>query len=312
MAIASESPLPPDQKLDMSEPPGSEDAKQFITWWSDRIVKAREFHAPAFKRMAENQRFRRGLQWDGQTTEEEHRYIVNIAQSEVANSVATLYAKNPVFKVKRRPRMDFAIWDEDPKSYEEALMGAQQAMQKAALMPPQVGTDGLPVSPIPPDVAALLEDVNQGKLRRQIAERTARTLELLFAQQLEQQQPGFKGEMKGLVDRVEVNGVGYLKLGFQRTQEMAPEESLRLGDLGSRLSHLENLSKTLEDGGDYKQKAEELRIGIKTLQEASLVTTREGLIVGFPRSTALIIDTACTQLSLTILKRRRSWRRICG
>lgn len=305
MAIAGEGDNVPDQ-LNREAPPGSEDAKAYITWWTDRILAARNFHKDAFKRMVEDSMFVRGLQWSNQKTVDDPRYVVNIAQSEVAASVATLYAKNPTFTAKRKPRLDFKIWDENPKTYEEAQMAVANAMQAAAAKPPSIGIgpDGLPVPvqappQIPPDAMALINDVNEGKLRRQINERIARTLELLFDQQLMQQQPSFKREMKQLVRRVETVGVGYMKLGFQRMQEIAPEASLRLSDLTSRLATMEALAaKTSnnEGGGDYQKDAETLRIMIKTLQESSLVITREGLTVNFPRATSLIIDPACTQL----------------
>jgi hypothetical protein len=304
MAVTGEGNNVPDQ-VNKEAPPGSEDAAKYIAWWQDRILSARQYHSDAFTRMMEDSRFVRGIQWDNQSDVTDPRYVVNIAQSEVAASVATLYAKNPTFTAKRKPRMDFAIWDENPKTYEEAQMAVAEAIQKAALMPPTLmqGPDGLPVQvqtppEIPPDALALINDVNEGKLRRQIHERTARTLELLFDQQLLQQQPSFKREMKQLVRRVETVGVGYMKLGFQRMQELSPEGSLRMGDLTSRLATMEALAAKAEnaEGGDYAKDAETLRIMIKTLQESSVVITREGLTVNFPRATALIIDPACTQL----------------
>jgi len=304
MAIAGEGDNVPDQ-INKEAPPGSDDAKAYISWWQDRILSARQFHKDAFTRMMEDSKFVRGIQWDNQASVEDPRYVVNIAQSEVAASVATLYAKNPTFTAKRKPRLDFAIWDENPKTYEEAQMAAAQAMQQAAAMPPAImqGPGGLPVQmqappQIPPDALALINDVNEGKLRRQINERIARTLELLFDQQLLQQQPSFKREMKQLVRRVETVGVGYMKLGFQRLQEISPEGSLRLGDLTSRLATMEALAAKAEnnESGDYAKDAETLRIMIKTLQESQVVITREGLTVNFPRATALIIDPACTQL----------------
>ncbi len=304
MAVTGEGNNVPDQ-VNKEAPPGSEDAAKYIAWWQDRILSARQYHSDAFTRMMEDSRFVRGIQWDNQSDVTDPRYVVNIAQSEVAASVATLYAKNPTFTAKRKPRMDFAIWDENPKTYEEAQMAVAEAIQKAALMPPTLmqGPDGLPVQvqtppEIPPDALALINDVNEGKLRRQIHERTARTLELLFDQQLLQQQPSFKREMKQLVRRVETVGVGYMKLGFQRMQELSPEGSLRMGDLTSRLATMEALAAKAEnaEGGDYAKDAETLRIMIKTLQESSVVITREGLTVNFPRATAIIIDPACTQL----------------
>lgn len=304
MAVESEGNNVPDQ-VNREAPPNQADAKNYINWWVDRIMSARTYHKDSFRRMMEDSMFVRGLQWDGQKSEDDKRYVVNIAQSEVAASVATLYAKNPTFTVKRKPRMDFKIWDENQASYEEAQAAAAQAMQLAAATPPAVGIDamGLPVQipaepQIPPDALALINDVNEGKLRRQMLDKVAKTLEHLFDQQLLQQQPSFKREMKQLVRRVETVGLGYMKLGFQRLNEMSPEDSLRLNDLTSRLASLEAMQAKVEEGkGDHDKQIEELRIQIKTLQETPAVVTREGLTVNFPRATSIIPDTACTQLS---------------
>lgn len=113
--------MPPDQKEygdTAPKPPadGSPDVSRFITWWQERVLSARKFHKDAFKRMEEDSNFIRGLMWDGQKLEEDARYTVNIVQSEVASSVASLYAKNPTFTVERKTRMDFAIWDESPQT----------------------------------------------------------------------------------------------------------------------------------------------------------------------------------------------------
>lgn len=285
--------MPPDQtfKGDMAPdaPDGTDAAgvEKFITWWQERVLAARKFHAPAFKRMQEDSDFVRGKQWEsGQSDEQaaaDDRYVVNICQSEVAASVAALYAKNPTFTVTRKPRMDFAIWDENPQSLQEA----QAALMESTQM-------GIPA----PDVQALLMDVNQGKMKRMTTDRIARTLEIVFKQQIAQQNPDFKAEMKQLVRRVETHGVGYLKLDFQRLETVNPEAAARVSDLATRLAHIEGLMKETEKGGgaDYGKQAEELRISMETLQSQMSVITSEGLLVHFPRATAVIPDQACSQL----------------
>lgn len=309
MAINGEGNNAPDQ-VDRGEIPtvgqeGTPQAKQYISWWQDRILTTRKMREPDFKIMHEDSRMARGLQWDGQKDLNDPRYVVNIVQSEIAASVATLYAKNPTFTAKRKPRMDFAIWDENPKTYEDAIAQVQQALQVAAQTPPQIGYDqmGLPVQipaqpQIPPDAQALIEDVNRGQIARESMERTARTLEFLMNQQIQQQQPPFKQEMKQLIRRVETNYAGYVKIGYQRVEKVSPETQMRLNDLTTRLATLEATYDTLEDGkaDNIERERESLRIQIKTLQETPAVITREGLTVNFPRTTALIIDGNCTQL----------------
>jgi hypothetical protein len=283
---ASEAATPPDQKAfgDVAPaiPGEGGDVKAFINWWQTQILSSRKWHSPAFQRMQEDSDLvRTGSTWAKTDTE---KYVVNLAQSEVAASVATLYAKNPTFTVTRKPRLDFAIWDENPQTLQEAQLALEQAT-----------VAGMPA----PDVMALLEDVNQGKMKRMKIERIARTLELVFRQQIEQQQPVFKSEMKQLIRRVETHGAGFIKLDFQRLDSVNPEVSARISDLATRLAHIEGLMKETAGGGasaDYARQAEELRISMKTLQEQSAVITTEGLLVHFPRTPSLIIDKACSQL----------------
>lgn len=268
---------------DTSQVPGAEDTKKFITWWTDQITNAYQFHKGPFDRMNEDMDFAWGKQWPGQTDKDD-RYVANIVQSEIAASVSVLYAKNPTFHCKRRPRMDFAVWDESPA----ALAALQQNMMVSAqaMLPPD------------PAAQALMMDIAQGLQYRQMMDRIARTLEIVFRQQILQQQPNFKQEMKQLIRRVETCGVGYLKLDFQRLMDVKPDAASQIADVAAQLAHIEGLMKEIEDSesSEYGKQAEELRISLKTLQEKSLVIAREGLLVHFPRATAIIIDPACTQL----------------
>lgn len=283
----TETDTPPDQILDLSQAPNEEqagsDPATFITWWEDRIIKAKKFWEKDFKRMKEDSMFVEGIQWPNQTAEDD-RYVVNLCQSEVTAAVSTLYAKNPTFTVKRKPRMDFAIWDESPETLQNAQLLAQTALAEN--------------QPMPPEIKALLDDINQGKLKRSQLDRIARTLEIVFDHQIDQQHPTFKGEMKQMIRRIETHGVGYVKLDFQRLNELSPEDVTKIADLTSRLAHIEQLSQNEENaaGKDLQKEAEELRVSIQTLQEQESVVAKEGLLFHFPRVPMLIPDPACTQL----------------
>ena len=95
-----------------------EDVKAFLNFWEQRLKDLKQKRKPRFERMRKSSMFAKGYMWEGATDNDE-RYVVNIAQSEVAASVATLYAKNPTFTAKRRARMDFTIWDERPETLQE-------------------------------------------------------------------------------------------------------------------------------------------------------------------------------------------------
>lgn len=252
--------------------------KAYVTWWLDNIKNTERYRSKRFKRMDECSRFARGEMWEGQKDECD-QYTVNLIQSEIQASVAALYAKDPTFVAKRKPRLDFKIWDENPKTFEEAMMAATQLGDPAAV--------------------ALIADVQEGKIKRMKIDRIARTLEIVMGQQILQQKPGFKQEMKQLIRRVETHGVGFLKLDFQRLGELRPEEQTRVADFASRMAGLEaaTVAEEGEEGyGDSDRKVEERRIAAQTLMEQPVVITQEGLVCHFPRTAALIIDRACSQI----------------
>ena len=83
---------------------------------------------------------------------------------------------------------------------------------------------------------ALLEDFNRGYARRQMYDKIGKTLEIMFANALAEQQPvDFKRGMKSCVRRAVTTGVAYVELGFQR--EMGPRAGLteQLADARVRL-----------------------------------------------------------------------------
>src|SRR3546814_4004766 len=91
------------------------------------------------------------------------RYLANLVQLHINQTVAALYAKNPKAVARRKPRMEFRIWDGKP----ESLMAAMQALQEAAVT-------GIPPAP---GVAELLQDAQDGVSRRLMLQKVADTLE---------------------------------------------------------------------------------------------------------------------------------------
>src|SRR5262245_18639758 len=107
-------------------------------------VKMDEAHwGPDFKQMREDANFARGWQWPDQTTWDDNRYIANITQRHINQRVAALYAKDPTFVCRRRPRLDFQVWDGNPQS----IMQAQQTMvvaQQVAMADPAAVVTAMP------------------------------------------------------------------------------------------------------------------------------------------------------------------------
>lgn len=207
------------------------------------------------------------------------RYVANIVQRHIQQKTASLYAKNPVATAKRKPRMDFAIWDEDMTS----IIQAFQILQSGAY---------------DLNAISLLQDYQQGTTHRQMVNKIARTLEIIYGYYQDAQNPSFKSEMKQLVRRVVTCGVGYVKLGYQRINGKSPDTARILYDYDRRLKTLQRLISDSKDntGYDYSADIEQTKLLIQQLHTDPEILLKEGLIFNFPMSTAIIPDTRTTNL----------------
>lgn len=202
-------------------------------------------------------------------------YVANLMQQHVNTKTGRLYAKNPTVTVARRQTIDFAVWDGSLESLQLAMANPQQG-------------------------AAVLMDVQRGQQRRQMMDSVARTLQVVARHQLDEVQPPIVLSMKQMVTRTNINGVGYIKLGYERKMQPAPETVAKTANLEARLANIERLQADLHDDEspttEDDAEAEALRLAMQELQSAPLVVTAEGLRFDFPRSQAIIPDTKCTDL----------------
>jgi hypothetical protein len=200
-------------------------------------------------------------------------YVTNIMQRHVLSKTAALYAKNPTIRAERRRTRDFQIWD-----------GTAATLQ-AAMSDPVNG---------PP----LLQDVQRGTMRRKMLDGVSDTLQIVASYQLDEQRPPFKTNMKKMVTRAIITGVGYVKLGYQRQMEPAPETITETSNLEARLASVEQLMADLADDkiNELSAQAEELRLAMNELQTAPMQVTDEGLRFDFPESWAIIPDRGLTDL----------------
>jgi len=266
-----------------------------------------------FTRMNENIRFARGIgQWVGGAVD---AYVANIAQRHVQQRTAALYAKNPVFMVKRRETMDFFVWDENPASLQAAT--AMIAPPPPAAAPgaghnggPPLEDEGAPeaaaAAPVPPPVdpqkmaaaAMLLADVEAGMKRRQLMDNVARTTKIVLNQQLSAQQPPFKISMKAAVRRAITTSVAWVKIDFQR--EMGhPQPTVRaIADAKRELEHLEAQIKDMQDGqlDETAAEREQIRLKLQSLQNEQEVPIREGIVYEFLPSDAIMVDPKCRDI----------------
>jgi hypothetical protein len=255
---------------------------ELVKTWCERVRNAKVKHEKAFKRMTEDMEFVSGKQWNGSSDD---KYVANITQRLIAQRVAALYAKNPKASAKRKKRLDFAVWTETMAELQNAQAMAAMAMQQ-----------GLPPDP---QAVAMLQDVQQGTQRRVMMDKIARTLELMFEHVIGEQQPNFKAQMKQLIRRVCVTGVGYVKIGFERVTERRPEDVEKIRDISEQISAIDRLRQDIADNEvpQDSEKAEQLKLMLHELNEKKEIIVREGIVFDFPPSTHIIIDPKCRHLS---------------
>ncbi len=273
------------------------------------IKEDKAHHKKAFERM------RRDMQvamWGAEKSWGPDKYRANIAGRHVKQKVAALYAKNPRVVARRRPTLDFQVWDENPSSLmlayqtiQQGMMAAQQASLETQIMAthPAAAAHGAPAAPqMPPgfdQAQAVIADFAQGTQRRQQIDKIGKTLEILFNYYSKEQKPlDLKRGMKATVRRATTTGVGYAELAFQREYGPSPSTTERLADARARLDHLKTLAAGVAEGDydEYSPEAAELELSVQSLLQEPEIILREGLVFDFPQSTKVIPDKRCKSL----------------
>jgi hypothetical protein len=263
------------------------------------------YHEKAFKQMRKDMFMAmkgRDADWSAD------KYTANFVGRHIKQKTASLYAKNPKAVAKRSEQLDFAQWDENPQSLMMAFQITQQAMQAKLIAdqsPPDMTAVGtlVPAMPqLPPgfeQAQLLIADVQQGLERRKQIDKIGKTLEILFARAMRDQEPlSFKEAAKQLVRRTCTTGVGYIELGFQRQYGPRPGLNEQLSDARARLDHIRRLSGEALEGEIEGDDAEafELKKAVGVLTEEPEIILREGLVFDFPASTKVIPDRMCKSL----------------
>ena len=263
--------------------PVSESEKSNVKTWCGRINQAkRSKWESEFERMRENMNFVAGLQWAGQKQIREDRYICNLTLRTINQGVASIYAKNPTVEARRRPRLDYQIWDGKMETIQQVVGMAQMAQMQGGFVPPQF--------------MAMMNDFMQGTLHKELVEKVGRTLEYVFQYQMDSQSPSFKLQMKQLVRRVRVCGVGYIKVEFCRNYDNDLTQSETRMSVADRMKMAKRLMEEIGEGKieDNDSRIEDLKSLIMSLQTAPLdaetVKLKEHLTFDFPRATSIIPD----------------------
>lgn len=293
----------PDKMMERDAPQVEASRAALVTRWLDDVKAARNHWSKDFKRMRRNMKFAGGKQWPNQT-EQDDRFMVNLIQRVVKSTVSALYAKNPTVVAKRRKKLDFMLWD----GTAEAVLKAQQTIAMAQQQQMAMGATidaGMAPQPADPGQVAmvqaateLLADVKQGSERRIMLDKIGKTLVACMNYYLDENEPGFKLQMKQMMRRARTTGVGYVKLGFQREMELTESQSRQIADMAARLATIGRLTADLADGvvDPYSAEAEELRLATAALQSEPEKLVREGLTFTFPNSTRIIPSVSTEKL----------------
>lgn len=297
--------------------------RKLVSRLHKRIDADKAHHKDAYARMKKNRviaRYGAEKSWV-----EAKKYVANITGRHIRQMVSALYAKNPKAVARRRPRLDFLVWDEDEKTLMAALQvvqafqasvaqaqmqAEQQANLNAAVSPMLPGVGGPPAPMMPPmmppaveQAMAVLQDFQQGMAERALIDKTGKTLEVLFEYYMREQKPlDFKTSMKQLVRRVQIDGAGFVEVCFQRAYAEAYAITSQIADAKERLQHIRVLQENLaKDGSDTSEKdeadARELQAAIESLQEQQYMLLREGLVYDFPETHRVIPDKRCRNLT---------------
>lgn len=278
MEIETEEPVTPGLKAtEVTLPEGADPARvRIITDWVDRIKRSAEYHKDAFARMDKCMKIAAKGTSDDQWIKDE-KYVVPVINRHINVSAAQLYAKHPTTIAKRKERMLFKIWD----GKQESAGAAMQAVQAGDF------------SQLP-----ILEDIAQGQQYIMLLDRIAKTMQLGWSYFMQEQEYDYKAQLKALVRRTKVCGVGYIKLGFQRAFEPNPEVTAKIGDITSKIALIERLAAggQADAVDDEGRSVEQLRTLMKDMERDKDILVREGPVLSFPRAKGLIIDKKCTHL----------------
>lgn len=207
-AFAQPGPMMP---YDATQPPTPKPVKDetdpaeinAVKRWLARFDKAKQKWEPDFERMRENMEFVTGLQWEEQQKmrDTDQRYTTNMTLRMVSHKVAQLYARNPTVEAIRRPRLDFTLWDGTVEQLQDCFMRMSQSMQTGM-----------------PDLEAfqILQDFKNGRKEQEMTDKICRTLEIVDNYDIDTVHPDFKEQMKQMVRRVIICGVGYVRPFFVR------------------------------------------------------------------------------------------------
>ena len=275
------------------EPQISPQREALVKKWVSEIRADKKHWKDTFSQMRRDQDFAYGKQWSERSWDDD-RYTVNITLRHIQQRVASLYAKNPTVVARRKEKLMSTVWD----GTMSGIMMAMTQMQNFNMQ----AQAGLPMDPQMQmqmqQPMQVLQEAQQEVAAKAQMDKFAKTLELLYEYNVDEQAHPFKSMLKLTVRRAATVGVGYVKLGFQRVMQMRPEIEEGIADVTRKLAEIERVSNAAADEKIPMESAEmeQLRLQLENLQSSPEQIVREGLVFDYPDSTAIIPDRKIRQL----------------
>lgn len=263
--------------------------RALVKQWCTRIKAAKKKFDKDFKRMTDNMAFAAGYQWEGQDSLTFKKYIANITIRNIAQKVATLYARDPQAVSRRRERLNYQLWDGKMESLISALGVAQQATAMGM--------------PLPPEATALMADFQKGQMTEQMLDKVAATMKIVYHYQMDEQEPTFKEQLKQLVATTCTCFVGYSRMSFVRDATTPLGSTQVGGDIMDRVKRLRALTEQYEKDNcspdspiteNIRLLASSLVSGLQDTAVDSVTT--EKIVWDFPSPLSIIVDPACKAL----------------
>ncbi len=256
-----------------------------VELWTKLIRYTREKRKDEFRRMIADSEFATGLQWAEQTDLLDDRYVSNGTLRQVNQKVAALYAKNPTFTAERTKRLEYQVWD-----------GRIESLQQAVAL--SASPEALPEDRFA--ASALLSDYSTGRATKDLVDKVGTTLQYLLTHYVNALTPSFKKQMKQLVRRAVIMGVGFIKIDFAVEHENTLSTTEKDTSNADRLRMAQEIMRKLQDGEIDQDSADLVRLqallsSLNAEQDAGEVSER--LLFDFPLATSIIVDLNCRSLN---------------
>ena len=252
----------------------------------DEVTRAHEKFKPDFERIRQDQEMLSGRQWPVGADPKDDRYVVNIVHRHIQQRTSALYAKQPTFVAKSRPRLDYRLWDGKAQSAQEALVIVQAAQQGIAEGKQPEGNELQIVA----QAQQLVDELQQVQQDQAIRERIAKSLEMVYESDIENQVPNFKAQAKQWVTRALTCGIAWVRIDIQGPQAIDRQGTPTPEMVEQHVTH-----QMLDEKGRDKDTPEVLATAMQEVQGQQ--TMRQAFLMHrFPKTNSVIVDPMCTDL----------------